>query len=61
MTEFGERIELYMMFNILYPIVVSKCHLRPDVRQFNYSVFSLWKTMAQCFSILEHSLTVIFM
>jgi len=42
MTEFGVRIELYMMFYILHPIAVNKCHLMcTNVRQFNYSMFSL--------------------
>jgi hypothetical protein len=27
MSEFGVRIELCVMFNILHPIVVDKCHL----------------------------------
>ena len=42
MSEFGVRAELCMLFNILHPTVVKKCHLMcADVRQFNYSMFSL--------------------
>lgn len=41
-SEFGVRIELHMMFNVLHPIVVNKCHLMcTNVRQFNYNMFSL--------------------